>query len=97
MNLSNLAHAGLALACQIMTALIAKVFGADLFEASVMGALLTSGFYIGREVAQAEGKFGTPPWWSGFQFWKWSVDSKFDAMFPIAGTVLFSVLVFLFF
>lgn len=37
MNPTNFAHAGLAFACQILTALIALAFGADLFEAFVMG------------------------------------------------------------
>lgn len=83
MNLSNFAHAGLALVFQLITALIATAFGAELFEASVIGALLAVGFYLGREVAQAERKAGTPPWWSGFDVRKWSLDAKLDLLFPV--------------
>lgn len=83
MNLSNFAHAGLALVFQLITALIATAFGAELFEASVIGALLVVGFYLGREVAQAERKAGTPPWWSGFDARKWSLDAKLDLLFPV--------------
>ena len=83
MNESNFAHAGLALLAQMMTALIATAFGAELFEAAVMGAFLAVGFYLGREVAQAERKAGTPPWWSGFDARKWSLDAKLDLLFPV--------------
>ena len=83
MNASNFAHACLALAFQLITALIATAFGAELFEAVVMGALLAVGFYLGREVAQAERKAGTPPWWSGFIMTKWSRDAIFDLLFPV--------------
>lgn len=95
MNLSNIAHAGLALACQIMTALIATAFGADLFEACVMGGLLAVGFYWGREVAQAERKAGTPPWWSGFVMTEWSTDALLDLLFPIIACSTFSLICFL--
>lgn len=83
MNASNFAHAGLALACQILTALTAIAFGADLFEACVMGGLLAVGFYLGREVDQAEKKAGTPPWWSGFVVTNWSQDAILDLVFPV--------------
>lgn len=82
MNLSNLAHAGLALGVQIITALIAVAFGADLFVGALMGALLAVGFYLGREVAQAERKHGTPPWWIGFDFRLWSEDALLDLLCP---------------
>lgn len=82
-NESNFQHAGLALAFQLITALIATAFGAELFEAAVMGALLVVGFYFGREVAQTERKAGTPPWWSGFDVRKWSLDAKLDLLFPV--------------
>ena len=48
-----------------------------------MGGLLAVGFYWGREVAQAERKAGTPPWWSGFDVRKWSLDAKLDLLFPV--------------
>lgn len=83
MNASNFAHAGLALLAQLMTALMAISFGADLLSAVVMGGLFAVGFYFGREVAQAERKAGTPPWWSGFVVTKWSQDSIFDLLCPV--------------
>lgn len=95
MNASNFAHAGLAFACQILTALIALAFGADLFEACVMGGLLAVGFYWGREVDQAEKKAGTPPWWSGFVMTKWSTDAVLDLLFPIIACSTFSLICFL--
>lgn len=83
MNESNFAHAGLALLAQMMTALVATALGADLLSAVVMGGLFAVGFYFGREVAQAERKAGTPPWWSGFDVRKWSLDAKLDLLFPV--------------
>lgn len=94
MNSSNFAHAGLALACQFLTALIAWVFGADVFEAAVMGGLLSVGFYLSREVTQAERKAGTPPWWSGFKFDLWSKDAILDLLCPAATCSLFCFLCF---
>lgn len=83
MSESNFAHAGLALLAQMMTALMATALGADLLSAVVMGGLFAVGFYFGREVAQAERKAGTPPWWSGFDVRKWSLDAKLDLLFPV--------------
>lgn len=83
MNESNFAHAGLALLAQMMTALMATALGADLLSAVVMGGLFAVGFYFGREVAQAERKAGTPPWWSGFDVRKWFLDAKLDLLFPV--------------
>lgn len=83
MNESNFAHVGLALLAQMMTALMATALGADLLSAVVMGGLFAVGFYFGREVAQAERKAGTPPWWSGFDVRKWSLDAKLDLLFPV--------------
>ena len=83
MNESNFAHAGLALLAQMMTALMATALGADLLSAVVMGGLFAVGFYFGREVAQAERKAGTSPWWSGFDVRKWSGDAKLDLLFPV--------------
>lgn len=83
MNESNFAHTGLALLAQMMSALMATALGADLLSAVVMGGLFAVGFYFGREVAQAERKAGTPPWWSGFDVRKWSGDAKLDLLFPV--------------
>ena len=49
MNISNFAHAGLALAFQFIVAAIAFFFGgATLVASLVMGAMLGIGFYWGR-------------------------------------------------
>lgn len=93
--LSHLAHAGLALACQIVTALIAAALGAELFTAAVMGGLLAVGFYWGREVAQAERKAGTPPWWSGFNPKNWSADNWGDFLAPLVACSAAALAVFL--
>lgn len=52
--LSHLAHAGLALAAQIVVAVAAALCGASLPAAACLGALFSVGFYWGREVAQVE-------------------------------------------
>lgn len=83
MNLTNFAHAGLALAVQAVTALIAFAFGASFLTGLTMGALLAVGFYLGREVDQTEKKIGTPPWWSGFVVTNWSQDAILDLVFPV--------------
>lgn len=95
MNASNFAHAGLALACQVLTALVAIALGADLFEACVMGGLLAVGFYWGREVDQTEKKIGTPPWWSGFVLTNWSQDAILDLVFPVVTCSIVCVLAYL--
>lgn len=82
MNSSNFAHAGLALACQFLTALIAWAVGAEFFEACVMGGMLAVGFYLGREVTQAERKAGGDPWYIGFEMRLWSTDAIYDLLFP---------------
>lgn len=47
------------------------------------GGFLGVGFYWGREVAQAERKLGTPPWWSGLDIRKWSQDAVLDLVCPL--------------
>lgn len=95
MNESNFAHAGLALLALMMTALMATALGADLLSAVVMGGLFAVGFYFGREVAQAERKAGTPPWWSGFDVRKWSLDAKLDLLFPVVACTCVCIAVLL--
>lgn len=94
MNASNFAHAGLAFACQILTALIALAFGADLFEACVMGGLLAVGFYWGREVTQAEVKAGGDPWYIGFEIRLWSKDAIYDLIVPTVACLLVCIACF---
>ena len=84
MNISNLAHGRLALLAQLCTILIALAFGLDMFTGALLGALLAIGFYLGREVAQAERKAGGTPWWIGFDFRLWSEDALLDLAVPVA-------------
>lgn len=83
MNLSNVLHAGLALLMQAIVAGAAIGLGEDAVAAAAMGGFLGVGFYWGREVAQAERKLGTPPWWSGLDIRKWSQDAVLDLVCPL--------------
>lgn len=83
MNSTNLSHAALALACQVVIAAVAWLAGVPLFPAFVMGGLLAVGFYWGREVAQAEAKAGGDPWWIGFDIRLWGTDAKYDLLMPV--------------
>lgn len=83
MNESNFAHALLALIFQCTVGLLSFACGSSIVSASVFGGLFAVGFYFGREVAQAERKAGTPPWWSGFVMTKWSQDAIFDLLCPV--------------
>lgn len=84
MNASNFAHGALAVAAQLVVALIAAAVGADLFTGALLGAMLAVGFYWGREVAQAERKAGGTPWWIGFDIRLWSEDARLDLAVPVA-------------
>lgn len=95
MNLTNCAHAGLALAVQIFTALIAFAFGASFFTGLTMGALLAVGFYLGREVTQAEVKAGGDPWYIGFEIRLWSKDAIYDLVIPTVACLLVCIVCFL--
>ena len=94
MNWTNLAHAGLALAVQAVTALIASAFGASFFTGLTMGALLVVGFYWGREVAQAEVKAGGDPWYIGFEIRLWSKDAIYDLVVPTVACLLVCIACF---
>lgn len=95
MNASNFAHAFLALIFQCAVGLIAFACGSSIVSASIVGGLFAVGFYFGREVAQAERKAGTPPWWAGFVMTKWSRDAIFDLLCPlVACSVLVAVSTF---
>lgn len=96
MNLSNLSHAALALSAQVVIGMLAYACGSSFVSASVIGGCFAVGFYFGREVAQAERKAGTPPWWSGFIMTRWSRDAIFDLLCPVvACSALVLVAVFL--
>ena len=96
MNLSNLSHAALALSAQVVIGMLAYACGSSIVSASVIGGCFAVGFYFGREVAQAERKAGTPPWWSGFIMTRWSRDAIFDLLCQVvACSALVLVAVFL--
>lgn len=95
MNLTNFSHVFLALLCQLAIASVLWIFGVDFSIGSTMGGLLAIGFYLGREVTQAEIKAGGSTWWIGFDIRKWSQDSIYDLVFPAVActiVVLLSVL-----
>lgn len=94
MNISNFAHAGLALLCQAVVALCLWCFcGFEPLASALMGGLLAVGFYWGREVAQVERHAGTPPWWSGFDLRNWSADNAGDFFTPLVFCALVVVAV----
>nr|DAO35492.1 MAG TPA: hypothetical protein [Caudoviricetes sp.] len=93
--LSHLAHAGLALAAQIVVAVAAALCGASLPAAACLGALFSVGFYWGREVAQVERHAGTPPWWSGFDPRNWQPDNWGDFLAPLVACSAAALAVFL--
>lgn len=89
MNASNLAHTALAVSFQVICVILAWLFGGSLTATAIISGAMTSVFYLGREVAQAERKAGTPPWYSGFIPKNWSKDNFFDFVTPLLGNILF--------
>jgi hypothetical protein len=60
------------------------------------GALLAAGFYLGREIAQAEyrviqtyygGKRANMPWYGGFERRAWDKKSMLDWVLPLAAVL----------
>ncbi len=88
MNITNLFHAVLAVVCQLVVATALWIIGIGFTTACAMGGLLAIGFYWGREVTQAEAKAGGTPWWIGFDFRLWSLDSIFDLAVPVGACLL---------
>lgn len=88
-NNSNFAHAGLAVAAQIILALILVFLAPWSFTACLtVGAAFSIGFYYGREVDQVEKKYNRTPWWVGFKWSLWTTDGKFDFIFPLVMCLL---------
>ena len=76
-------HAILSVVVTILASFVGNVF---------IGALLISGFYIGREVTQAEyrwisqygaGKRANMPWWGGFDPRAWNRKALLDWILPV--------------
>jgi len=92
MNLSNFAHAVLALLAQAVIGFSTGNWWA--------GAAFGAAFYLGREVAQFEThrlrtwfeSRETMPWYEGFKILNWSTDSKFDLLVPVVAVVLVALL-----
>jgi hypothetical protein len=66
------------------------------------GALLAAGFYLGREIAQAEyrviqtyygGKRANMPWYGGFERRAWTQKGVLDFVLPIAATAIVLIIV----
>lgn len=88
MNITNLTHALLAVACQLVVATALWIVGIDFTTACAMGGLLAVGFYWGREVTQVETKAGGTPWWIGFDVTKWSTDAICDLALPVGACLI---------
>jgi len=66
------------------------------------GVLFAAGYYIGREMAQAEyrviqtyygGKRANMPWYGGFERRAWNVKSILDFVLPIVATMVAVVII----
>jgi hypothetical protein len=67
-----------------------------------LGALFAIGYYLGREMAQAEhrvineyygGKRANMPWWGAFQPRAWTSKSVLDWVLPTIAVTLVAILV----
>lgn len=67
-----------------------------------LGALFAIGYYLGREMAQAEyrvineyygGKRANMPWWGAFQIRAWTQKSVFDVALPSIAVAFVAILV----
>lgn len=94
MNFTNLTHALLAVACQLVVATALWIVGIDFTTACAMGGLLAVGFYWGREVTQAEVKAGGDPWYIGFEIRLWSKDAIYDLVVPTVACLLVCIACF---
>lgn len=67
-----------------------------LFGTVFYGALVVSGFYVGREIAQAEYRYMSDnnlgridsPWYSGFKPEAWNKKSVLDFMIPVIVSII---------
>jgi hypothetical protein len=70
-----------------------------------LGGVFFSGFYLGREITQAEyrwisafgeGRRANMPWWGGLDIQVWNTKSAADALSPaIASVMLFVAVLFI--
>lgn len=93
MNASNFSHALLAVIAQcVIATVVVLVSSLSVTTGLTMGALFAVAFYWGREVAQAERLTGTSPWWSGFDFTRWTADGVLDLVCPAVAVTAVIVL-----
>lgn len=94
--LSSISHAALVVALQLLFLMICGYLfpSMSIVMSCLLGSLFGIGFYFGREVAQHERKVGTPPWYSGFKIWEWSLDSKLDLLFPLIVGILMPIILY---
>ncbi len=80
-------------------AILFQTLGFLITSSLVPGAVFASGFFIGRELAQAENRYvkkhhnGNRPadmrWWKALTLDMWSIDSFFwDMLLPIGITII---------
>ena len=82
-NRTNVEHLVIAL---VLKALVVVATGDWL-----LGAMLSSGIFLGIEHAQREYHIGDPCTLVGYEaldFWRWSRDSLMDLLLPVAGVTL---------
>ena len=82
-NRTNVEHLVIAL---VLQAMIAAATGDWL-----VGAVFSSGIFLGREHAQREYHIGDPSTLVGYEaldFWRWSRDNLMDLLLPVAGVTL---------
>ena len=74
MNRTNFEHAGYALLMQLGIWVISGSW--------LAGACFGIAFFLGREHAQFQNKYGANEF-ASFNFTKWSLDAKLDLLFPV--------------
>lgn len=88
MNKTNLEHAAYALIIQAVIGLFTGNWWAGMAAGSAL--------FIGREHAQREFEISRPHLLRGyeaFDVWRWSLDAKLDALFPIIATTALALMV----
>lgn len=88
MNSSNFLHALIAAIIQIVLGLVTQDW--------VLASAVPVALFIGREEHTYEVDSGLGRSLKGFAFWKWSTDSQFDVLFPIAAvTIVYAAVYYL--
>lgn len=83
MNKTNFEHLFIALILQAIPGLLLGDW--------LIGAVFSSGIFLGREHAQREYHIGDPSKLIGYEaldFWNWSRDALLDLLFPLSGVLI---------